>query len=41
MNFFANTSDDNPLLNKVKKDIKKYEDDLVLLKEKLAYIRKD
>jgi uncharacterized protein DUF349 len=41
MNFFANTSDDNPLLNKVKNDIKKYEDDLVLLKEKLAYIRKD
>lgn len=41
MNFFANTSDDNPLLNKVKNDIKKYEDDLVLLKEKLAYIRKN
>jgi len=41
MNFFANTSDDNPLLNKVKNDIRKYEDDLVLLKEKLAYIRKD
>lgn len=39
MNFFANTSDDNPILNKVKNDIKKHEDDLVLLKDKLNYIR--
>jgi Domain of Unknown Function (DUF349) len=40
MNFFANTSDDNPLLKKVKNDISKYQADLVLLKEKLNYIRK-
>ncbi len=40
MNFFANTSDDNPLLKKVKSDISKYQADLVLLKEKLNYIRK-
>ena len=40
MNFFSNTSDDNPLLKKVKKDIKKHQENLVILKEKLGYIRR-
>lgn len=41
MNFFANTSDDNPLLKKVKNDIQKIQDDLDVLKEKLEYLRRD
>ncbi|MCF6213140.1 MAG: DUF349 domain-containing protein [Flavobacteriaceae bacterium] len=40
MSFFSNTSDDNPLLKKVKNDIKKHQDNIAVLKEKLDYLRK-
>ena len=38
--FFSNTSGDNPLLKNVRDNISKHNDDLIIWKEKLSYIRK-
>jgi hypothetical protein len=38
--FFSSTTDDNPLLKNVRDNIDKYNDDLVIWKEKLSYLSK-
>lgn len=40
LGFFSNAKDDNPLVLKVKNSVNAFKDDLVILKQKLSYMKK-